>query len=186
MQRILLSIEERNKVIKELYNDPGVRRAVIGTMVKIGATEKKAEDLLTDSIVNFVKACYKPGFAIKSSLKNYLITTAKNIYLKEVTKNKIEISTNDMSGDASYDDSIEIHLIADEKKRLLMQLLDKLDDTCRQVLMLWATNKRMKEIAQKMTYKSEGMARKKKHQCLQKLYGVVAANPGIKSQLSAL
>lgn len=155
-------------------------------MVNMGTSEDKAKDLLTDAIVNFVKACYKPGFAIKSSLTNYLITIAKNIYLKEVTKKKIEVFTNDVPAHSGVDDSVEIHLIEDEKKSLLKQLLDQLDDTCRQVLMLWAANKRMKEIAQKMSYKSEGMARKKKHQCLQKLYAVVEKYPGIKSQLSVL
>jgi len=44
----------------------------------------------------------------------------------------------------------------------------------------------MQEIALALNYKSAGMARKKKHQCMQRLYSIVAKNPDITNELRAL
>ena len=44
----------------------------------------------------------------------------------------------------------------------------------------------MKAVAEKMNYKSEGMARKKKHQCLRRLYAIVDEHPHIREELRAM
>ncbi len=183
ISRVRKSIEDRNEVIRTLYQDQVIRNAVIGTLVKMGCSEADAKDHFTDSIVNFIKACYKPDFEIRSSLTNYLIGTAKNIWLKGVTKSKREGTTFNYPT-AMTEPSIEIHLISSERKQLLHLLLNQLDQTCRKVLTLWAINKKMKDIATRMSYKSEGMARKKKHQCLRRLYALIDSNQQIKSELS--
>lgn len=182
IKKVRSSITDRNAAIKMLYTDIAIKKAVIGTLIKMGCSEKDAKDHFTDAIISFVKACYKPDFIIKSSLTNYLIGTAKNIWLKGVTKSRQQVTTKDYDiGDSvpPVDDS----LISSERKALLHQLLNQLDETCRKVLTLWSINKRMKEIASSMSYKSEGMARKKKHQCLRRLYEIVAANESIKNEL---
>ena len=185
VQQVKSGITERNKVIKELYISPDIDKAVIGTLIKMGCERSLAHDCKTDAIVSFVKACYRPNFEIKSSVTNYLIGAAKNIWLTGVTKYKKEHTTENIP-DETVDESIEDNLISNEKKQLLRQLLDRLDDTCKKVLTLWSINKRMKEIATSLRYKSEGMARKKKHQCLQRLYAIIAENPQIKNELRSL
>jgi DNA-binding NarL/FixJ family response regulator len=50
--------------------------------------------------------------------------------------------------------------------------------------MAWANGLSMKEIAQKMNYQSEGMARKKKSQCMKQLIEFIQSNPALKSALS--
>ena len=185
IEQVRTSIVGRNEVIKTLYADTSLRKAVIGTLVKSGCSESDAKDYFTDSIVSFVKTCYRPDFMISSSLTNYLIGTAKNIWLKAVTKSKRERTTIDNTSELSVP-PIEDELIVQERRVLLKLLLDQLDETCRKVLTLWSINNKMKEIANKMTYKSEGMARKKKHQCLRKLYKIVEENEQIKKDLSAI
>jgi len=185
IRRVRSSISERDAVIKSLYTDQSIRKAVIGTLVKMGCSEQEAKDRLTDAIVSFVKACYKPEFAIKSSLTNYLIGTAKNIWLKGVTKSQQRSTTLD-NNTADSVPPIEDALISAERRALLRQVLDQLDDTCKKVLTLWSINKKMKAIAQDLQYKSEGMARKKKHQCLQRLYVIVDRHPHIKRELKLM
>jgi len=185
INRVRRSIDDRNAVIKELYKDAAINKAVIGTLVKMGCDEKTAQDCKTDAIIAFIKSCYKPEFQIKSSITNYLIGAAKNIWLKGVTKTKLEDTTEEVTS-VETDPSIEDSLISHEKKQLLNALINKLDDTCKKVLALWTANHRMKKIAEQMNYKSEGMARKKKHQCMQRLYAIIADNPGIKAELRTM
>lgn len=185
IDRVRRSIVERDEVIRNLYTDPKIRKAVIGTLVKLGCTEKDAKDHLTDAIVSFIKACYKPNFKISSNLTNYLIGTAKNIWLKGVTKQQKERTIKNMHQDESIE-SIEDTLISNEKRALLRKVVDQLDSTCKKVLTLWSINKKMAAIAKELSYKSEGMARKKKHQCLQRLYAIIDNHPHIRQELSAL
>lgn len=185
IDKVRASISGRDEVIKALYTDTSLRKAVVGTLIKLGCDEAKAKDHFTDAIISFIKACYRPNLEIKSSLTNYIIGTAKNIWLKGVTKTKKERPTQDILLKDNIA-PIEDTLISQEKRLLLKDVLNQLDDTCKKVLTLWSINKKMKAIAQDLQYKSEGMARKKKHQCLQRLYAIVDAHPHIKQELSSM
>ncbi len=178
------SIESRNQVIKELNIDYDLRRLFLGTLIKKGCSETNAKDLYIDAILNFVKMCYKPDFAV-SNVPNYIVGIGRNLFFKTVTKKK---QTTQLEEDISMADegTPEIALIRQERKDALRQLLSKLDDTCREVLLLWSQKVKMRGIAQQMKYKSEGMARKKKHQCLQRLYKIVAENPKMKDDLRSM
>ncbi len=185
ISKVRTSIEGRDEVIKSLYTDHAIKKAVIGTLVKLGCREEEAKDRFTDAIVSFIKACYRPDLEIKSSLTNYLIGTAKNIWLKGVTKSNRDRTTIDKQEEETVP-SIEDGLISKERKVLLKQLINQLDETCIKVITLWSINKKMKIIAQELQYKSEGMARKKKHQCMRRLYAIIDEHPHIKQELSSL
>jgi len=185
IDKVRRSIVDRDQVIKSLYLDANYRKAVIGTLVQKGCDPKEAEDRYTDAIVSFIKACYRPDFEIRSSLTNYLIGAAKNIWLKGVTKSTRERTTEVIAPNET-EANIEEEIIIGEQKNLLHQILNQLDPTCKKVLTLWAINKKMKEIASSLEYKSEGMARKKKHQCMQRLYAIVEEHPSVKLELSTM
>lgn len=184
MDQVRASLESRNRVIKSLYNDDNIKSRVIGTLVKKGCREEMAKDFFSDAILNFIKACYKPEFEVKS-VPNYIVGIAKYLFLNWVTKTSKE-GLMDEAKLAESQESPEIVLIRDERKNTLQKLLAQLDETCSKVLLLWAHKKRMKEIAVEMSYKSEGMARKKKHQCLRKLYQIVNDNPALKDDLRSM
>ena len=65
------------------------------------------------------------------------------------------------------------------QKKLIENLLSYLGRNCKEVLMYWANGYKMKEIAKLVGYKSEGMAKKKKHLCMDKLQKHIANNPSI-------
>lgn len=182
IKRVRSSVAQRDAVITELYQNTDLKNAIIGTLIKMGCTQGKASDYFTDSIVAFIKSCYKSNFSISSNLQNYMIGTAKHIWYKELARDKKFIGHIE-NLEISTDETIEDSLIARDRKEALDVLVRQLDDTCKKVLVLWSLNKKMKEIANELHYKSDGMARKKKHLCLQKLYNLVAQNPEIKENL---
>ena len=185
VRRVRQSLTRRDDVIRELYGDSAIKKAVVGTLIKMGCSKQEAPDYFVDAIVNFIKSCYREDFQIHSNITNYLIGTAKNIWLKRVTKTKKE-GLLYQSIENKDQESPEVILINDETKTTLNTLLSLIDETCRKVLPLWANKQRMNSIAQKMNYKSEGMARKKKHQCLQRLYAIIDDNPSLKEDLRAM
>lgn len=165
-----------------MYNDQQLRSTVVGTLVKKGCPEEKAIDFFSDAIVNFIKSCHRPGFEIQSNLNNYIVGIAKNLFLREVTKQKKERHITETSSKDNFQNP-EIVILDNDRINPLRKLLDQLDETCRKVLLLWSEKNRMAEIAVQLNYKSEGMARKKKHQCLRKLYQIVENNKTLKEEL---
>ena len=168
----------------EIHNDRGLRKLVIGTLIKKGCTEAKANELYVDAIINFVKACHKPNFAV-NNFPSYLVGISRNLFFSWVTKQKKGVPLDEATTLEDHE-TPEIFLIRDERKNALNQLLSKLDDICLKVLTLWSQKKKMVEIAKQMNYKSDGMARKKKHQCLQKLYKIVDDNPTLRDDLRSM
>lgn len=155
---------------------------MIGTLVNKGCSEIKAIDFFSDAIVNFIKSCQRPGFQIESNMNNYIVGIAKNLFLREVTKLKKQRQVDEnLLRETIVEPNIVI--LDCDKISPLRKLLNQLDETCRQVLLLWSEKRRMVEIAHIMNYKSEGMARKKKHLCLRKIYQIVDDNPVLKEQL---
>jgi len=184
ISQIRENLKLRNQAIEQLYNDQHLNRIVKGTLINMGCSEIDSHDYFTEAIVNFIQACYKPSFEIRTSLANYLTGIAKNLWLKEVTRNKKKNTIDkERMVELSDSNSPEVLILKEERKQLLYKILNYLGESCKKVLMLWAINKRMKEIANEMDYKSPGMARKKKHQCLRKLYKIIDEHPSLIEQL---
>ncbi len=171
--------------MQEMHKDEELRRLVIGTLIKKGCSEEKANELYVDAIINFVKACGKPEFTVHN-FPSYMVGIARNLFFSWVTKHKRDTPLINEVGSVEDYETPEIVLIREERKDALNQLLSKLDDICLKVLTLWSQKKKMEEIANQMQYKSEGMARKKKHQCLQKLYKIVDENPELRDDLRSM
>lgn len=182
---MIASPESRNKVIVDLYNDKTLRDTVVGTLVNKGCSERKAIDFFSDAIVNFIKACHRPDFEIKSNVNNYIVGIGVKLFLREVTKQKKARQLDNRTFTESFENP-ELVILDTDRINPLRKLLDQLDETCRKVLLLWSEKNRMSEIAKQLNYKSDGMARKKKHLCLRRLYQIVENNKSLKEELRAM
>jgi len=77
----------------------------------------------------------------------------------------------------------ELIYLDNELKENISKALDLLGIKCKKVLELWKLNYSMKEIAEKLDIKSEGMARKTKFQCYHKLLKLIEDNPELRKNL---
>ena len=71
------------------------------------------------------------------------------------------------------------HLVKGRHQTDNLKKETQVGEKCQKVLEMWSQNYAMKEIAQALGYKSEGMVRKKKHQCLRKLTQMIEARPDV-------
>ncbi|MEE9439511.1 MAG: sigma-70 family RNA polymerase sigma factor, partial [Saprospiraceae bacterium] len=141
--------------------------------------------VLGESLLRFIKTVIKnKNFKLRSSIPTYLAGIAKYVCLETQRKEK-----KHKNADFKYNQQVELspspeEIIIDfEKKILIRSLLPKLGKNCKEVLMYWANGYKMKEIAEMMDYKSEGMAKKKKHICFKALLEYVVENPEVKNLL---
>lgn len=186
-QRIQQSTAERNKLLVSIHNNLQLRTSVKSYLKAKGANDIELDHLYNETLVALIKTGFasKNVFALTGDLEPYLMGIARNLWYQECKKQKREISLPEAISDQTADEQpvAEEIFLTKERYALLHDVLDKLRSNCRAVLMHWANGFSMIEIAEKLGYQSEGMARKKKSQCLAELNDFLFQNPHIKLQL---
>lgn len=173
VERVRKDIDSRNQVIVELYKNDKIRRSIFSFVFKNGGNEESANDLLTHAIISFTQQCFSPVFELRHSINTYLYTIARYKWINDhKASSKINL-IEESQIPHTYVPSIEDEIIGKERSTLLRKALTQLDEKCRKVMQMWASQLKMREIAIRMSYSSEQMARKKKHQCLQRLKEIV-------------
>lgn len=169
IDRIRKGIPSRNEVITELYSNEKIKGSIYAFVLKNGGSQSDAQDIFTHSIVAFVKQCNSPVFKLKNTLSTYMFSIARYEWIRQCKNSKRIIYSDEEISISGYEPSIEEKIIGQARTEALKKALTYLDDKCKKVLTMWASQVKMREIAITMNYSSEGMARKKKHNCLNKL-----------------
>ncbi len=146
--------------------------------------ESDFSSLLNQALVRFHKTVVsKKDFTLETNYINYILGIAHFVWIKEL-KVKGKHATEQI--DAAYDLSeeiVEIEFLEKERRHVLKEILGELGLNCREVLMFWSSGYSMVEIAEKLGYKSPGMAKKKKHVCMKALYAHLESNPDLIEEL---
>lgn len=168
------------KALEKLYLQGGFQTQIIAFVQKRGGSLADAEDVFQEGVRTLILNIRSDKFAGESSLEGYLYGICRNIWFKRYQKQVREAEV--LEGFAAQQEvgpgpDPEANLIDQERENQLLALLDHLGETCKKVLVLWKMSYNMKEIAARMSYASEGMARKKKHQCMRRLIKLIEENP---------
>ena len=179
----------RRKAILSLTSDKELRTKIHGYIKNHTGSMTEAETIYNDMIVTFIKIVHtRASFSLDRPLHAYLMGIAKNLWYNELRK-RDKASTTDIDKVAEQrDDSITTIdlLIKGDRAEILNKVLSQMKTRCKEVLMYWSSGYKMKEIANLVNYKSEGMARKKKSECMKELLTYLADKPYIKQQLSKI
>ncbi|MEM9326772.1 MAG: sigma-70 family RNA polymerase sigma factor [Bacteroidota bacterium] len=107
---------------------------------------------------------------LNSSLDTYLYAIGKNV-LRGILRSQMDAQPLDSVAASQVDgfDFFEQEQQNDQKQ-LTQQLLNEIGDPCKRILLMYYfRNYSLESIASSMGYKNEGIAKKKKFLCLQKL-----------------
>ncbi|MBK7244400.1 MAG: sigma-70 family RNA polymerase sigma factor [Saprospiraceae bacterium] len=121
--------------------------------------------IFDDVIVQFIKTGFSDhSLSLTGELNPYLMGIAKYLWFAELKK-KAVLSHDSFDLETHQGvtiDEPESLFLNKERRTVLRELLGLLRTNCKDVLMHWANGFSMVEIAEKLNYQSEGMARKKK------------------------
>ena len=185
VSKIISGKSGRDEIIKLLYYDNVLRRK-INTITKNILDNSHEEDIIFNtSILRFVSSIVKnQNIEITASVHSYICGIAKYICLNNIKKAKKQRFENlDEIAEIEMNLTPETTLIDQQRSENLFKLLNGLNKNCREVLMYWANDYSMIEIAEVMGYKSDMMARKKKYQCYKQLVKILESRPEIKNFL---
>ena len=152
-------------------------------------SRQDAEDIFQEVLVNFIGLVQKNKFRGESSIKTFLFSLNRHIWLNELKKRgrttareekyerEQEQTVHDISG-----------IIADrEEKAELIKLVGELGESCRKILLLfYYENKSMREILDETDYENEQVVRNKKYKCLKQLEQMINEKPFLKETLKNL
>jgi RNA polymerase sigma factor (sigma-70 family) len=164
-------------------------KTVSSFIINNGGSQQDADDIFQETVIAFINTVQKGNYRMEAGIPTFLVAISKNLWYKEIKKKDrseyrekvFEIGRGSEELDVSNDISDR------EMKKELRELLDKLGDSCKKILMLfYYDNLSMKEIVEHLHYDNEQVVRNKKYKCLKELTELVKANPKVAKQISEL
>lgn len=162
-------------VLVELYKEN--EAMIVKYIREQNGRPEDAEDLLQEALIVLWKNAKQADFALTAKPSTYIYAIVKNLWLKQVDKNK-RISPQENINP-------QLHAISqdtDSKMDLAIvrKMLNQMGETCRQVLlMFYYDGFDMQTIAKANNFSNADVAKAKKHQCLKEL------EKQVKSQFSS-
>jgi RNA polymerase sigma-70 factor (ECF subfamily) len=166
------SEEERATVLRYFFSKAGLREIIVQKIVTMGGIKQDAENTFQKGFLLFNKALQKGNFKGEGSLKSYFIGICLKHWLSGLRKDyhKKTHFTNELPElDKEYQDSPEVSLLSEERKKVLRQALELLDENCRKIILWGNQSFRDQEIAKKLHFDSIDQVRKRRYRCMNKL-----------------
>jgi RNA polymerase sigma factor (sigma-70 family) len=148
-----------------------------------------AQDNFQEVLVSFVHLVQQGKFREESSIRTFLYSMNRNIWLNELKRRgrseerekKFELYKDET------DPSIEKTVENREASQQLIRVMETLGDNCKKILMLfYYENYSMKEMLSELNYENEQVVRNKKYKCLKKLEELITSEKGLYHQLKNL
>jgi RNA polymerase sigma factor (sigma-70 family) len=152
-------------------------------------SEQDAEDVFQEVVVTFIELVNQNKFRGESSIKTFLYSLNRHIWLNELKKrNRMQqrnLKFERSRGEAEAD--VSTYIADREARSQVMQVIDQLGEACKQVLMaFYYQDLSAKEMLSFLPYENEQVVRNKKYKCLKKLEEMLREDPTLANNLKTL
>ncbi|MBC8154529.1 MAG: sigma-70 family RNA polymerase sigma factor [Bacteroidetes bacterium] len=147
-----------------------------------------AADLIQEVLVTFIELVQNEKFRGESSIKSFLYSLTRNLWLTELRKRGNTARRNEQYelGRDTLEDDITGFLLYKEAQQTITDLFDQLGDPCRRILILfYYENRTMKEIMEQTRYENEQVVRNRKYKCLKELTDTIRQSPSLSETVKA-
>lgn len=183
----LRSVETTDKAIKAIYRT--YFESLGWYVMNNSGNREDAEDVFQEVVINFIDLVQKNKFRGESSVKTFLFSLNRHIWLNELKKRGRALKREEkyQSGQEAEEKDIAGLITDREERKQIMLLVDQLGETCKKILLsFYFDNLSMKEILDTMHYENEQVVRNKKYKCLKQLEQLIAAHPSVQQNLKTL
>lgn len=174
--------QERENTLKQLYAQ---HFPVIASFIsKNNGTPADAADIFQDAVIVFYENARKDQFDLRSSIRTYLYSICKNLWMNRLRAQKRQTTIDDQLDAIPIEPkSLEV-LQNNERQELIIQLMETLGEDCKKVLSLYYFDRfRMKAIAGQMGFANEQVAKNKKAKCMKRLKTLILESPRLRNIL---
>src|SRR5437868_6958714 len=148
------------KAVNGLYDSfPAVKKFI----KENSGNAEDAQDMFQDALVVLYKKVQSGNFSLTVPLKTYLLAVVKNCWYAELRKRK------KMPVAEQQDDIADASINEEPGFDLARSAFDFLGEKCKQLLMLFYFEKKsFNEIAKRLSFSNEKIAKNQKYRCMQK------------------
>jgi RNA polymerase sigma factor (sigma-70 family) len=138
-------------------------RMMVKMIIKNNGSEEEAKDIYQESLIIIWQRARDPEFVLTSKISTYLYSVCLNLWRKELERKK--------RFSHEVNDGVEVmDLDKDERIKIINKCIQKLGDTCRDVLTYYYFDRlSMVEIAEKMGFANSDTSKTKKYKCKKEL-----------------
>jgi RNA polymerase sigma factor (sigma-70 family) len=155
-------------VLKSLYLElyPSIRHFVILN----SGNEDDAKDVFQETLVVLYRKLKNPDFKLTSSLRTFLYSVGRYIWLNELDNRKRNIELYSVNEDFLIEETGVIETIEyNERLRLYREKFEELSDDCKRVLKMFLNNIPIREITKVMGYSSDQHTKNRRFRCKKSL-----------------
>jgi RNA polymerase sigma factor (sigma-70 family) len=154
-----------------------VRRLVLTN----NGTDEDARDLFQDVLMVLFQKARDENFILTCALGTFLYSVSRFLWLKELNRRK-RISNKLVDHEDFVDADADIDMINEKNERMVFyrKYYEKLSESCRKVLSLFAEGYSIAEITTVMGYKSDQHTRNRRYRCKLSLINSIKNELGLK------
>jgi len=174
-EKIISELKDGNTQPLEIIYEKHRKDFIRWVIFKFNIESELAEDAFSDAVIDLYQNIIREKYSKKenTSLKSYLFEIGKFKILNILNKNKVaETHLKRIADNAEHSYFTEQSGLA-ELAQKVSGLLIMLDERCRKVLTLYYYQElSMEQIAAKMEFKNQDVAKNKKLKCLKRLQSI--------------
>jgi RNA polymerase sigma factor (sigma-70 family) len=177
-------MEEMIRTVYRLYFD-----SLAWYVMNNSGNRQDAEDVFQEVVVSFVDLVQKDRFRGESSVKTFLYSLNRHIWLNELKRRGRALAREEKyeRGQAQSQPDLHVVIAGRETTHQLVKLMDLLGETCKKILLLfYYENRSITEILETLHYENEQVVRNKKYKCLKQLEKMMDDNPVIRQTMKNL
>ncbi len=149
-------------------------------------SDEDAQDIFQEVLVSFIDVIKKDKFRGEASVKTFLYTVNRNLWLNELKKRGRSEKRETIFENQRDEKVLDVShiMVQNETRKEIISIVDELGEKCKQILLAYYyENLSIKEILINQQYESEQALRNKKSKCLKQLEQLLTANPIMKKTL---
>ena len=163
-------------VLNYLYKEilPRIKKMIL----KNNGTNDDAKDIFQDTVLIFYNQVKLNKFNEDKHIGGFMYAVARNLWINKAKRANKFVQVNDTEvWEGSESDALD-EMISKEKAEAIEEIMNQIGEECKKLLKYTIYEKMsLKEIAVKMGYSSEGVAKTYNYRCKQKLVSLVKDNP---------
>ena len=162
-------VQVSDRAFREIYLNyyPIAERYILQN----SGTSEDAKDIFQEAVVALYKNLHREKFTLTTSLRNYLISIVRKLWLyrlREGRRKRLGMDYTNLADPVKPIDEIDEDVV--DLAVVCRELLEQMDEACVTVLTKFYFQKQsMKQIAEAMKYSSAQVAKNKKMRCINKL-----------------
>ncbi len=135
--------------------------------------EDEAKDIFQDAVVSLFTTVRLGKFEQGKDVNGFLYFVSRNLWINRIKRRNKQLDISKMQMQPLEESHLAV-IITKEKEELIEQFMSKVGDKCKQILKyVIYDNLSMREVAQKMNFAGETVAKSTHYRCKQKLMELV-------------